>query len=73
MTPRSRLTLLAAAIGIAAGLVIPAHADALARSPATTSGLQLADSQRQSPKDRQAPESEAPGCPYRNGKLELIA
>jgi hypothetical protein len=80
MSPRSRLTLLGAALAASLGAAMPVSAedrDGTAPTPAYDRGAPRTDSQNRRLKDPQpADEPQAPtpgGCPLREGKLELIA
>ncbi len=76
MTPRSHLTLLCAAsiamLAVAEPALAQAGSAAGSAGPPPAPAEGNADSEAGQPLPR-APQSMAPsGCPYRNGKLELI-
>ena len=81
MSPRSRLTLVGAALAASLGAAVPVSAedrDGTGSAPAFDRGAPGADSQNRRLKDAPQPgdEPQAPapgGCPLREGKLELIA
>lgn len=72
MSPSARLMLLSIVAAAVACIVIPVQAGVAQRTGAP-GALLLADDQQQTPKEQQTPPPEPNGCPFRNGKLELIA
>lgn len=72
MSPRARLTLSSAAVMALLGMIIPAQAGSASRT-AEPFGPVVAGDQQQAPKEQQAPRPAPNGCPFRDGKLELIA
>jgi len=75
MSPRPKLTLLAAATVASLSLALPALAEG--GSPLKYAAPLNAESPSKRAKDEPAPSERAPapvpsGCPFRDGKLELI-
>ena len=70
MSPRARLTLLSLALIAAFGATIPAQAGGV-RSDARDAILVAEDDQ--TPAEQPSPQPVPNGCPFRKGKLELIA
>ncbi len=73
MAPRLRLMLLAGTVAATLSLAMPALADGTSGSVATSAKSHSLRTQSESVPGEQQPPPPAPnGCPFRDGKLELM-